>query len=386
MLLPSFLQKSEILVRSSHFPRLRTLGLTVQLILQFAGAGLSIAGEDPTTESRPINEPALSAPSVQPKETIRPDSFLKNEIKAIEHDVDVVHSTLEEDILDQAIRFDTFFGNVKTDSKRPTGYQLSWSNSIREELGGALKLGSSLRANVVLSKVSDRLRLSLSGENKPDPFASRLPEDPGNPGFDRLLQTTKIVNTELRYGLFQTPSTDIFLGAGIRLVIPPEAFVRSRIQYTYQINDVSLVRVGETLFSNNNVGVGETTEVSLERSLGRKTHLRWANTGTVSHEFQGRGWGTDLSLLHELSSRNAITVAGGIFGNSIIDGVITNYRVLTRYRQNFLRSWLFYELQPEISWPRGGDRTFPTKYAITFLVEVVFQGTATGMVKKTETQ
>ena len=56
--------------------------------------------------------------------------------------------------------------------------------------------------------------------------------------------------------------------------------------------------------------------------------------------------------------------------------MITNYRLLTRYRRNFLRSWLFYELVPEISWPRKGDDVFPTNYAMTFVLEVVFKGSA----------
>ncbi|HXE98029.1 MAG TPA: hypothetical protein VN642_16615 [Dongiaceae bacterium] len=363
---------------SSLLRRLRTFVLTAQLVLQFAGTGLSIAGEGPKTEPRPTTKPEPSAPPVQPEESFPADRYLKGKVTAIEQDVEEVHDILEEDILDRVIRLDNFFGKIKTDSKRPTGYQLYWSNFIREEQEGTLRFSSSLRANLVLSRISDRLRLSLWGENKAAPFAPSLPEDPGNPGFDRFFQTTKIVNTELRYGLVQTPSTDIFLGAGIRLVIPPVAFVRSRIQYTYQISGVSLLRFGETLFVNNNSGAGETTEVSLERSIGQKTHIRWANTGTMSHEFREREWGTDLSLIHEFSFRNAMTVAGGIFGSSGPDGVISNYRVLARYRQNFLKSWLFYELEPVVSWPRGGDGTFPARFAITFLVEVAFQGAATG--------
>jgi hypothetical protein len=370
-----------MLVRPPPLHRLLTLFLTVQLTLQFTEVGFSIADETPEMAPLPINKPTLSTPSSQPESVLPENGYFKEKINAIEHNIDEVHDTLEEDILHLTIRLDDFFGNLKAESK-PTGYRLSWSNSIRDEIGGGLKFGSALRANVVLSKISDRLRLSLSGENKPEPLAASIPEDPGNPGFNRTAQTTKIVNAELRYELFRTQSTDIFLGAGFRLVIPLEAFVRNRYQYAYHINDISLVRVEETFFMNSASGVGETTEVSLERSLGQHTLLRWANTGTVSQEFKGLEWGTDLSLTHELSSRNAITIAGGIFGNTGLDDEISNYRILARYRQNFFRSWLFYELVPEISWPRGGDGAFSTKYAITFLVEVVLQGVTPGIVKK----
>jgi len=368
--------------RSSPLQGVWTFVLAVPLVIQLAGVGMSIAGEGPTTEPSPIIEPATPAPPPQPEESSPADMYLNEKITAIEQSVDEVHATLERDILEQAIRLDNFFGNVKSDNKRQTGYQLRWSNYVRVEQGGALKFGSSLRANIVLPKISERLRLSFSGENVPQPFAPSLPEDPGNPGFDRPSLTTKIVNTELRYEFFQTPSTDIFLGGGFRLVIPPEAFVRSRIQHTYHIADVALARVGETIFLNNTAGAGETTEVSLERSLSKKTLLRWANTGTTSQEIKGLEWGTDLSLIHELSSLSAITVAGSIFGNTSLDDVISNYRILARYRRNFLRSWLFYELEPEISWPRSGNGTFSSRFAITFLLEVVFRGTAAEKMKK----
>lgn len=378
----SFLQKERLSERSAPMHQwLRTFVLAALTVIPLFVARVSIAGEGSTPQTPPTIEfPA--APAAQPAESVPTDIYPNENKPAIEQSVDQVHDTLERNILEQAIRLDNFFGSANSDNKQRTGYELRWRNSVRLEQGAGLKFGSSLRANIVLSKISERLRLSFSGENEPAPFSSGLPEDPGNPGFDRPSQTTKIVNTELRYGLLRTPTTDIFLGAGIRLVIPPQAFVRSRIQHTYHISDVSFVRIGETIFLNNSIGAGETTEVSLERSLDQKTLLRWANTGTVSRQILGLEWGTDLTLIHEQSSRSAITLAAGVFGNTSLDEVISNVRVLVRYRRNFLRSWLFYELEPEISWPRSGDGEFRTRFAISFLVEVVFKGTVAGKAKK----
>jgi len=308
--------------------------------------------------------------------------YIKEKMTIFEKHMDKAHESLQQNILKQTLRLDNFFGNTKSEDERTTGYQLRFRNSIRAEQGGTLKYGASLRASVRLSRISDRLRLTFSGENEPEPFAPGLPEDPGNPGFDRPAQTTKIVNTELRYGFYQTPLTDIFLAAGFRLVLPPEAFVRARVQHTHNINDVTLIRTGETLFVNNVTGVGETTEVSVERLLNPKTVLRWASTGTLSNKIQGLELGTELSLARELSTKSAITVAGGTSGNTSIDDVITNYRLFARYRRNFLREWLFYELGPEVSWPRQADGNFPTNYAITVLLEVVFQGSDTDSKKK----
>jgi hypothetical protein len=239
------------------------------------------------------------------------------------------------------------------------------------------KYGPSIRANIVLSKINERLRLTVSGDNEPPPVTPSLPEDPGNPGFDRTIgNSTRFVNTELRYGLIESPSTNLFLGAGVRVVLPPQAFLRSRFQYTYRLSDISLVRFGETFFVRNPDGLGATTELDLERLLDEKTLLRWASTGTTASGIQGVEWGSELSLTHELSPKSAITVMGGVYGNSSVSDTITNYRLQTRYRRNFMTKWLFFELEPEVFWPRASEGYFPRKVAMTFRLEVVFEGTA----------
>lgn len=287
---------------------------------------------------------------------------------------DVTHDKFEQDILERVIRIDNFFGNVNTGSEKKTGYLLRWRNSIRLDEGGKTSLGTSLWAHLRLSRVNERLRLVLSGEKDTDPLSSSLPQDPGTPGFDRNSPSMRVVNTELRYGLIDTQAMDLFLGAGVRLRIPMEAFLRARFQYTYKISDASQLRFAETLFIKNFDRPGETTEVYLERLMDKKTLVRWANSGTYSHEIKGMEWGSELSLIRELSPKSGITLTGGSYGNtSVYDGVGT-YRTLARYRRNFLRPWLFYELEPEVAWQRRADGNFSSNAALTFRLEIMFQG------------
>lgn len=356
-----------MLEQSKRVRRRRVGALPVLLTVLLVCGRTVHAGDGPSADQPLQSQPSPSAVAEPTDNT--PDTTPTD----IGKTVDETHAELERGILEQVVRLDNFFGNVKTENQQKTEYQLRWRNSIRVEQGGRISLGTTVRANVQLSKINERLHLVLTGEDEPGPFSSTLPQDPGSPGFDRNTQSVRVVNTELRYGLIQTPSLNMFLGAGFRFVLPPEAFVRARSQYTYKFSDVSLLRCGETLFVKNLGILGETTEIDLERTLNPKTLLRWSNTGTFSDEIKGLEWGTELSLIRELSPRDGITFTGGVYGTSGIDEV-TNYRVLARYRRNFLRSWLFYELEPEISWPRSIDGSFPTNYALTFRIEVVFQG------------
>ncbi len=346
-----------------------TLVLAV-LFLSTQWGGIALAGDGSATVPAPAEEPV---PSEGPAPV---DRTFKDTVADIEQEMDTTHEKLEQGILKQVIRLDDFFGNVKTEELRKTRYQLRWRNSFRVEEGGGVKFGTTLRANVVLSRISDRLRLALSSEDEADQAVQGLPEDPGNPGLDRTSRNARLVSTELRYGLLKTRDLDMFLGAGFRVKIPPEGFVRSRFQYTRQLSNIALLRFGETLFIKNSSGFGETTEIDLERLLGWGTFARWASSGTVSEEFGGMEWGTELSLLKELSPRSAITVGGGIYGNTSASAMVGNFKVFTRYRRNFLRSWLFYELEPEVSWPRNVAGQYLATFAITGRIEVVFQGDA----------
>lgn len=366
------ISRKAVFKRISFGSGFRVLFWTLQIVSLIALAKTSIAMEEAPSEPAPAAEsPTIPEPQ-------RLDDFPKEKTNKIAKAVDTTHASLERNILEKVIHFDDFFGNTKGETERQTGYMLRWRNSVLVEEGGHVRFGTNAHASIVLSKINERLRLTFSEEDDTSKFSQELPEDAGNPGFDRTTHNVRLVNTELRYSLLKTPTWDIFLGAGVRLVIPPEAFARSRIQYTYTFSDISLIRIRETPFINSANGPGQTTEIELEQLLDRGTILRFDNSGTVSQNIRGLEWGTELSLMHDLSPHSAITLLGGTYGNTSVADWVTDYRVLTRYRSSFLRSWLFYELEPGVSWPRGVDGNFRAKFAVTFRLEVVFQGTGIG--------
>lgn len=347
---------------------LRACAAAAHLLMVPVCSVTSIAGEGPPAEPVPTSAPAAPT-AAEPS-----DAGADQGTTRLGTAVDTTHAVIEQNILEQVIRLDNFFGTLKPENPPKTEYQIRWRNSIRVEQNGRIGLGSTLGMNIKLPKTDERLRFVLSGDNEPAPLSPSLPQEPGSSGLDRNSPSTRIVNSELRYSIIRTPSLDAFIGGGVLIHIPPEAFVRGRFQYTHKISDVALLRCGETLFVKKFEGLGETTEITLERALDRKTLLRWANAGTVSYEIKGMEWGTELSLIRELSPRSGMTLTGGVYGKTSAMGAVENYRILSRYRRNFLRSWLFYELEPEISWPRRIDGSFSANLALTFRLEVMFQG------------
>lgn len=231
---------------SGAFRWMRACAVAAHLVIMTVCAGTSSAGDEPaptTVPAAPVAaEPANAGPA--------------QETTAIGTAVDTTHDVIERNILDQVIRLDSFFGNLRTEEQQKAEYKLRWRNSLRVEQNGTIGLGTSLWLNIRLPKTNERLRFVISGENEPAPTSSTLPQEPGSSGLDRNSPSTRIVNSELRYGLVRTPSLDIYMGAGVLFRIPPEAFVRSRFQYTCKLSDVSLLRFRETLFVKKFEGLG----------------------------------------------------------------------------------------------------------------------------------
>jgi hypothetical protein len=241
----------------------RSLALAGFIAVWVGGAGPAVAQEELLVPAAPESTPQEGPPVPASPGPTPPEKLVEEKASGVVMVVDKSHARLERGILDLVIRFDNFFGNVKTEDARHPDYLIRWGNSLRLEEGGHFKYRTSVRANFVLPKISKRLRLVVSGENEPEPFSAKLPEDPGNPGFDRTLANTRLANTELRYILIQKPSIDMFLGTGVRVKSPLETFVRSRFQFSHRIGDVTLARFTETVFWKNTDGFGVTSEIEL---------------------------------------------------------------------------------------------------------------------------
>ena len=343
-----------------HVKCVASILLTVYCL--FGVTGPAGAGEsDPTG-------PLPSAPAT------RAENVFTGPPGELEQSLEATHKQIEQSILEQVQWIDDFFGNPGTTSRQQTSYELRWRNGLRMTDQGAFRPESILRAHLTLPRTSERLQLFISGEDQADQPSTTLPGDPGTPGFDRTNQpTARVVNAEFRYGFLNSPIHDMFVGAGVRIALPLKPVVRTRYQFTHTFSPESRLRAGETLFSKYNDWLGETTEITLEQLLSPRTLLRWANSGTISQEFKGLEWGTELSLAHEFSPHTAITGLGGVYGATRSTAAIANYRVLARFRRNVLTDWLFYELEPEVSWPQDATGAQHPRYALTLRLEVVFK-------------
>jgi hypothetical protein len=285
---------------------------------------------------------------------------------------DRYHTRVERDLFATVAWFDRFFGDERIADEALPESSLRWTNDFRWDETDRFQYRTRVRAWVRLPRLSRKWRLVVSGETRGDPTAVK-PEDPGNPGLD-VASPSRRGSTELVYDLFRTARTTVDFGAGVRVKIPPDAFVRTRLQHARRLGFDTLGRITVTPYWDARDGLGESNQIDFERRLAEPTMLRWSNSLGFTVRSHAWSWGSELSLLHRLSERSAVTFGAGATGPASPAVSVQNYRTYTRYRRNFLRSWLFYELEPDVNWPKQADGGRKTVWGGTFRLEMLFLG------------
>ncbi len=213
-----------------------------------------------------------------------------------------------------------------------------------------------------------RARLSLPGISK---RLSLVFEDESQDG-NRLqsVPTTNEAALALRLLVTNLERLQIETDAGIRS--GPDLFVRGRLRKSWSLTRDDQFSLRQTL----RYGVREKLRAINELDL---THaFSDATVGTVYHNLdhqqeedaRGMFWSRGLLLSHML--RPDATVASGLGQEGVTRPAWeANARfVWLRYRQRFLRDWLFYEVEPRLTQTR--DRDWDTLASLALRLEVHF--------------
>ena len=83
---------------------------------------------------------------------------------------------------------------------------------------------------------------------------------------------------------------------------------------------------------------------------------------------------TSLVLFHRINEKSALSYESSINGITKPYALTTDYRLGIRYRRNIYRKWLFYEIAPQVTWPKlSSTDERHSVFAATFRLEVFFE-------------
>jgi hypothetical protein len=290
--------------------------------------------------------------------------------------VDKYHSYLVGQVNQPAVWFDNFFGDPRTDdAELPTSFvRLRISSRYTE--GEGFKFPIRLRANIKLPRASRKLRLVIVGESYAEIQAARASEtsaDITGEGFDNQKGSVG-----LRYMLYNTIRSTLNFGGGTSSLSPFEYYGQINYLRLIHIGGENVIRVRQTGFWNSIHGLGETSSVDLERKFAQAITGRLSLSGTYydaepgTENNNGLNWALENSLFKQLTAKTAASFDLGVYGVTRPGTKASNYRIGSRLRVNALRPWLFFEIEPEVTFPLPETGRRQAVGAIMVMMEIQF--------------
>lgn len=286
--------------------------------------------------------------------------------------LDTQRNYLSEKILGFATDMDRFFGNdrnyqepnksvVQLDLARATGY------------GGDGKLVLSARANLSLPSTEKRLHLLI--ESNPDQNVSGEPTTNQNTAITNQVSGPQSYGLALRYGEVkeELKALNISADAGLKFQgINVNPFVRARTSYSMPL-DTWRLKAAESVYWFNTIGLGETTQVDFEHVISEPVLFRATSNATWLKDQQNFDLRQDFSIYHTLNERTALLYQASVIGVSNPQVEVTEYIAQVLYRYRLHRKWMFFELNPQLVFPKVNN--FTPSFALTMRLEMLFDGT-----------
>lgn len=305
--------------------------------------------------SYPQHEASKSAPSTPSQDDESDKKTPKTQaIEAVCGDeaeseswLDRSYSYLNEQLCAPAVWFDGFFGDPRSLEENPINSFIRVRSALGWDETKGTSGGVQVRANLVLPRLSERVRLLISRD-----------EDVSGDGLSGL--GVDDAEERTRLGL------RLILGEGIRGFTDLDATVRvesgslnpqlaSRYRVIHPLGDRGLFRGTQTAFWERLDGFGTQSRIDLEWAPRPERLVRWTSRGTFSEASEGVDWNSVLIAYQQLDRRTALRADVGAFGFTRPSFETEEWFVSVRLRRQFLRPWLFVEFQPERAWPL--DRT-----------------------------
>ena len=279
---------------------------------------------------------------------------------------------VEHGVCVSAWRFDSLFGDREDEelgeSAKTFGrLRLGATWDERDGLDPELRM----RATIPLPMLQRRLR-AVVGRETDEEFIEDAPRElADDPLFGGDSDANWLLG--LGYDPIRGRNTRLSLGAGVKLQTPLNPYLKASYRYYKPVTDEVLLRAQQTVFWENEEGLGTSTRAGVDWLLTQERMLRWSNYLKLTEQTRGTYWSSNLTLYQRLADMRAIALRTGVRGETGREYSPVEYQAQLIYRRPFLRDWLFLEVRGGGGWLRtkqAEPREFVPEAAVIF--EMVF--------------
>src|SRR5574340_10952 len=255
---------------------------------------------------------------------------------------------MTEKIVSFAAYMDRFFGgNRHYQESNQSVFRLDLTRTVG--YGDNHKFDLSGKINLRLPGTEGRLRLWV--ETDPE---DEIHDDPTKDTHTQQNKNGAMRSAALaaRYSTPEEAAWRFSSDMGVKLPVTRlDPFARLKGEYSTPVGDWRM-KAAESVYWFNTLGVGETTQLDLEKVLSSSRLFRSSSSATWLRDRQNFDLVQSFSIYHTVSSRSALIYqasAGWITNPSF---QATDYVALVFYRYRMHQKWLFLELSPQLHFPR----------------------------------
>jgi hypothetical protein len=236
-------------------------------------------------------------------------------------------------LCEPAVWFDNFFADDRVFAEGRPGTYVRWRNEFiyDEREGFDYKMRLSFSAE--LPGLQRRARITF--ENEEDQELRDI-----TPGSSE--------DTPNSLGLQVDVKENVRSKFNVSLNLSPR--LRLRYRYTYPAAQDITLRFTQELERDSGIN-GARSLFDFEKLLKQNVLFRSSTEAKFSDEYDGSNWLQAFVLFHRLNHKTSLSYESSVTGVTQPEDSITNYRLGVRFRKNFHREWLFYEIAPEVTWP-----------------------------------
>ncbi len=260
-----------------------------------------------------------------------------------------------------ALWFDSFFASDRLFEEGVPGTYARWRNEFTLDEEDHFRFRTALSFSAELPALKNRLRVTFESDEEND-IQDLIPDTTEKTRNSLGLQLDLNKNVRSRFSLSVTLSPRI----------------RLRYRYAYPYSETVWLRFTQEVQNDDGTN-GALSRFDFEKSLPSSLLLRATTEGRLSEAFDGVDWAQTLSLFQRLTAKSSLSYESSVNGVTVPNTRAVNFRLGLRYRRNFHRKWLFYEIAPEVTWPTtyNDQRTTVligqrSKWLIFFRLEVHF--------------
>lgn len=275
---------------------------------------------------------------------------------------DRVQRRLSENLNNAAQWIDSFFDDERF-SAEDASSKLRLGQGVFLEVGDNPRLKTRVNLSLDVPRTEKKLRVFVGGEDDTNKSAGVVPDsviDTNSGGSAAGLQFFAKANDR----------QNLSFSTGVR-VSNAELFAGPRYRHTFRYHNWQTRFTQEVRWYTRR-GWESRTRIDYERLAGQDLFFRQSVDGRWREEDPGYQYEFRTSLIQALRRRKAIEYQWANLFRTHPHQRLESTVVRVRYRQNFWRRWLFYEMNPQVA--MRNDEGFKPKPGIVLRIEVVLSG------------